>query len=599
LCYQRDPLANFSARISHQLTMDDGQNNPQVRYTITAKLDDGRPLSDVEIDAEEFEKVAAWVPRNWGADAILYDAPSKAYIISRAIKELSRNDGMKRETVYTHTGWANAGGKRFYLTAGGAISAEGHDPNVRVELGHNRLAYYKLPAPPTDPAILKRAVRWSLAFLRVAPYRVTIPLWSAMYGAPLMPLMSLNAVLWPYGPTQSGKSTLTMLALSHFGEQFIKGRDYNAPKDWLSTITDLEGAMFTVKDTPLVIDDFAPQFTGVGDTREMHKRAHVVVRSVGNRSSRGRANADLSERAQRPPRGIVISTAELPLLGQSIVGRMIYIPFERGDVPFHHGADEISKLDEMQRAAGPGRGELALAMAAFIQWVAINWDRIEDETKIEHERAVQYARTVFPSTQSRLMDYYADLLTYVRVALRFARHVEAEPVNVLDELSEKIAPAALVELLSNQSARVAGQSPVVRLFESLADLILSRRAHIAPRVGSAPTPPRDSTLIGWYGADEQGKRELYIRLSQCLALARDYWQRTGEGFDTTTDALQREIFQAGLLSRRGANEYTVTVWVAEEGKTVRCLAIDQSKLSDMGVGDLWPGAPEGPEMQTP
>ena len=594
LCFQRDPLCNFAAFITHQLTVDDGSNMPTVRYTVQAKLAEGKPLPDVEIDAEEFEAVAKWVPRNWGADAILFIPPSQAYTISRAIKELSRANGMKRETIHTYTGWATVNGKRAYLTAGGAISADGFDPNVRVNLGHNRLAYYKLPAPPDDPAKLKKAIKWSLGFLSLAPRRVSVPLWAAMYGAPLMSMFSLNAVLWPYGPTQSGKSTLTMLALAHFGEQFIKGRDYQAPKDWMSTITDLEGAMFATKDIPLVIDDFAPQFTGIGESRDIHKKAHNVVRSVGNRSSRGRANADLSERMQRPPRGMVIGTAELPLTGQSIVGRMIYIPFERGDVPF--SSSDPGPLDWAQEAAGPGQGMYSLAMAAYVQWLAANWDQIMADAKADHERANQYARTVFPSTQSRLMDYYAALYTYSRAPLRFFAHVGAESPDVLNELGESVIPAALVEVLSSQSKRVAGQSPVIRLFEALGDLMLNRKAHLNPRDTDAPAPPLNSTLIGWYGKEDgTGKREIYIRLTQCIGLVKDYLTRAGEGFDVSTDSLQREIWQAGLLTRRGGSEYTISVWVREEKKTVRCLAIDADRLPDMGVGDLWPGGLETPE----
>jgi hypothetical protein len=186
------------------------------------------------------------------------------------------------------------------------------------------------------------------------------------------------------------------------------------------------------------------------------------------------------------------------------------------------------------------------------------------------------------------MDYYAALYTYSRVPLRYFAHVGAENPDVLAELGEAVIPAALVEVLSSQSKRVAGQSPVIRLFEALGDLMLNRKAHLNPRDTDAPAPPLNSTLIGWYGQDDSGKKEIYIRLTQCIGLVKDYLTRAGEGFDVSTDSLQREIFQAGLLTRRGGSEYTISVWVREERKTVRCLAIDADRLPDMGVGDLWP-----------
>jgi hypothetical protein len=193
------------------------------------------------------------------------------------------------------------------------------------------------------------------------------------------------------------------------------------------------------------------------------------------------------------------------------------------------------------------------------------------------------------------MDYYAALYTYSRVPLRYFASTGAEHPDVLAELGEAVIPAALVEVLSSQSKRVAGQSPVIRLFEALGDLMLNRKAHLNPRDLDAPAPPRDSTLIGWYGIEDNGKKEIYLRLTQCIGLVKDYLTRAGESFDVSTDSLQREIWQAGLLTRRGGDQYAVSLWVREEKKTVRCLAIDASRLPDMGVGDFWPDGLESGE----
>lgn len=600
LTHNGDPLSNFAATITHQLTLDDGLNKPSISYTVAAKLADGGSLPELEIESEEFEQVAKWVPRHWGADAILYVPPAQGYNIARSIKEISKTKGFKRETVYKFTGWTTLDGKRAFLTSDGAITEDGQNSGVRVELGHNRLNYYRLSAPPADAIELRDAVKHSLGFLSLAPLQVTAPLWCAMYGAPLMEVCSLNAVIWIYGPTQSRKSTLTMLALCHFGDQFIKGREYYAPMDWMSTATALEGAMFAAKNVPMVIDDFAPQFAALGESRDIHKRAHQVVRSVGNRSSRGRANADLTERAQRPPRGIVVATAELPLTGMSIVGRMIYVPVERGDVEL--SADGSGPLDQAQALAGPGQAMYAKSMAGYVRWLAHNWEPVIERARANHERANQYARSVFPSTQSRLMDYYADLITYGRTALEFAVATGAIEKDAALALGNEQMPGALVELLSNQSSRVAGQSPVIKLFESLAEMVISKKAYFAPRTGSAPTPPRDATLIGWYGY-EKSRRVIYLRLSTCLTIAREFWQRTGEGFETSIDALQREIWQAHLVTRRSGESYTVSVWIADDNSNVRVLVIDSDRVPEVAGVDIWAGPrdtlDEGSENETP
>lgn len=598
LYFRGDALGDFAPEIKSQFIINDGFTAPKIRYAVIgSQALTGKRLPDLELDAEEFESPSKWVAAHWGVDAIIYTPPSGAHIIARAMKELARNNGMTRETIHTFSGWTTLEGKRAFLSGSGAITEAGLDSNVRVELGQNRLTYYKLPAPPTDAADLRSAVQASLGFLELAPLSITVPLWAAMYGAPLMDVASLNAVIWVYGPTQSRKSTISMLALTHFGPQFIKSREYFAPRDWVSTITDIEGAMFVTKNLPLIIDDFAPQFTDLNSSRDMHKKAHQVVRTVGNRAGRGRANADLTERVQRPPRSLVVATAELPLIGQSIVGRMIYVPVQRGDVALSDGSS--GPLDLAQAAAGPGSGLYSLAMSAYIQWLCKDHEAKMERAKANYEKSNQFARSKFPSTQSRLMDYYATLATYTRVGLEFAVSVGAISQAKALRLGNEDIPAALVDLLTKQSERVAGQSPVVKLFEAAAEMILSRKAHLSPRIGSAPTPPHDSKLIGWYGQDVKADRPvIYLRLGETLAQARDYWQRLGEGFDTTTDALQREIHQAGLLARRSEEGYTVAEWVASESRTVRVLAIAADLLPALTGVSMYPaGEGEEPESE--
>lgn len=577
-----DPIGNFTATITHELIVDDGQNAPTVRYTVDGRLATGEGLGQLEIPADEFGGMN-WLAKSWGARPILYVSPAKAWLVRRAIQEISLPT-MKRERVHTYTGWSTVNGQRAYLTASGAITAEGFDPNVRVDLGSNTLRMYSLPIPPDDP---RAAVQASLGFLNLAPLHVSLPLWAAMYAAPLAPLHSLNAVLWIYGTTQSRKSTLAMLALTHFGQGFVKGRDYKAPKDWISTITDLEGAMFAAKDLPLVIDDFAPQFTGQNDIRAMHHKAHAVVRSVGNRSARGRANADLSERMQRPPRGVVIATAELPLAGQSIVGRMIYVPVEPGEVKVSEDGNGL--LDHAQAAAGAtGPGLYAQSMAAYVRWLARHWEVMAETLAAEYEAANQFARKQFPSTQSRLMDYYAVMLIGARSGLRFALRCGAITQAQHDAWAKEKFPAALVDLLSRQSERVGQQSPVKKFIEALADLLAQGKCYLAPRVGEEQTPPGPgAVLVGWY---EDSPPLVYLLTNACLQLARDYWQKVGEPMDILPDALRRELDQGHLIARKDdkGKQYECKLWMGKAYGNRRALVIDSDKAEELTGVSLWP-----------
>ncbi len=579
-----EPLCNWSAHITDQNMVHDGMTQPRVTYIIEAKLSNGKSLPKVELDAEDFEDVKGWTARHWGADPISYVQPSHMYRIARAIKDLSRSNGMRRNTVYTFTGWTTIEGDRAYLTASGAITKDGLKADVRVDLGENRLSFYELPAPPEGDE-LKAAAKASFEFLYLAPLRVTAPLWASMYGAPLIGEHSLNSMLWVYGPTQSGKSTITMLALTHLGPRFIKGREYYAPADWISTVTDIEYNMFTIKDAPLVVDDYAPQ-SNAGGERDMQKKVERTIRALGNRAGRGRRNSDGSARRTPPPRGLVISTAELPLDVQSIVGRMIYIPVEPGEI-----LGDDKDIDKHQDLAGPGSGLYAKAFAGYIRWLATNWDREVAAAKVDHERASRYARGVFPSTQSRMIDYHANLVVYANAGLRFMHEVGAIKQEEARAAMEEKFPAAFVELLQLQSVRVAEQSPVLKLLEAVEAMLISRKAHFEPRLGSTSVPPAGSITVGYWDDDSEKAKGpvLYLLTGLCLDLARAYWQRLGSNLNATKDSIHRQMDQASILAYREEKQIEVSEWASSMGKTTRMVALEPTRTFEKYGVDIWPG----------
>lgn len=92
---------------------------------------------------------------------------------------------------------------------------------------------------------------------------------------------------------------------------------------------------------------------------------------MGNRFARSRSHADLSQQTTRFPRGLVLITAENPLVGQSIVGRVVYVPIAPGEVlpdgsetDKGHG-DRLSALQIQAQA-----GLLSQAMSLCVQYIA-------------------------------------------------------------------------------------------------------------------------------------------------------------------------------------------------------------------------------------
>lgn len=560
-----EPLGNFAAAITHELIRDDGMNPPSIQFTLKGTLDTGEVLDPIELPAEEFGK-SSWLLQHWGARPILHLPPGKMYLVQRAIQEVSRR-GLQRERVYTHTGWTTINGQRHYLTAAGGLGPDGLQADVRVELGHN-LGRYHLPAPPADPV---PALRASLGFLDLASYDVTMPLWAAMFAAPLSALHTLDAVLWVYGTTQSGKSTLSHLALCHFGAGFIQGRQSRAPKDWTSTVTDLEGAMFAIKDAPIILDDYAPAHSGASEARDLAKKAHYVVRSVGNRSARGRSRADLTAQTLRPPRGLVIATAEQPLIGQSIVGRMVYVQVPPGSLLASTNG-QATPLDAAQRQAQGG--QYAAAMAGYVAWLAGQWETLAATLPEQIEELSRNARGLLPATQSRLADYYGIFAAALDLALRYAR--EQGAIGEAEE--ERLGNAgceALLTLLQHQGEEVADQSPVHKFWIAVSDLLAQEKVYFASKRGGGNSTPIQAARIGMY--DEQC---LYLHLNPALIEAKKYWDGVGEHFDTLPHALARQIDQQGYIQVRDKDgkRRTTNDRLPGEGSTTRLLALDLARL---------------------
>jgi 5S rRNA maturation endonuclease (ribonuclease M5) len=548
LHFMGEPLGNFWARISHELMVDDGLNPPTVRYSIEGGLATGQALQPVQVEARSFGKLD-WIPDNWGMRPIITLPPGRSYVLARAVQEVSM-ETVQRERLYTFTGWHDCDGKRGFLTASGWLGPDGLNDQVRVDLGTNNLRHYALPNGEIDP---EEAVRATLEFLQLGPRKVTAPLWAAMYAAPLTSLRPLNAVLSVYGTTQSGKSTLAHLALTHFGTGFVQGRDYHAPIDWTSTVTAIEAAMFLAKDVPLVIDDFAPQFSSLAEARSMHKKAHHVVRSVGNRSARGRSRADLSQQNTRFPRGLVIMTAENPLIGQSIVGRMLYVGVEPGDIlPASGSSNSIEdKLTQLQGKAQ--QGLLAQAMKLYLQHLAENWERIVNKFPGMVDRAAQVARHT-ANLQNRLPDAYAVLSASQELAIYCFEEMQLISFAEADRLINE-NNAALLAIIQNQAEQVSAESPVRKFFTAIASLLVEGKVYLAPRTQEEEyQPPFHADQIGYYdpGAEHI---TIYLRTETSLARAKEFWRGLDENLDIMPDALRRQLRQVdGLLAQVGERQ---------------------------------------------
>lgn len=356
LCYGDQELASFRASITESVTRDDGLSTSSV-FRISGALSTGANLPTIEVPSEEYAKME-W-PHMWGPKAYLTAGKGVRDHARVAIQELSTPTSRH---VYTATGWRDIAGKHVYMLPGGGIGPDGH-----VDAECDVSGRYARPELPESNEEALNAVMWSLLALNLADSSVTAPLLAMAYTAPLRPLLphGLDFTLWVYGQTGSMKSSLAGVVQSHFGDY----SHTDLPGSWFSTANQIELKLTKAADVLFTIDNLVPPKTG-RDLQEMTSKVNRITQTIGDQQSRGRLDRNAEERAGRPPRAGVVSTAEMlpPADNESTFGRIFAVRLEKGSV-------DTALLTRLQSVEG--RHFLQKSMAGYIRWLAQqDWDAL-------------------------------------------------------------------------------------------------------------------------------------------------------------------------------------------------------------------------------
>ena len=537
-------LCNFSARIVSETVQDDGAEQTNL-FTIEGKLASGAPLPRVDVPSGRF-RAMAWVGEHWGARAIVYAGQGVAQHLPVAIQTLSQ-DGMTRRDVYAHTGWRKLENGWAYLSASGAIGAAGQLEGVEVALPP-ALERHALPEVP-KAEVLRSALRASAGLLDVVRSdAVTVALWLGIWRAVLAPA---DFALWLQGETGQGKSEVAALMLAHFGA----GHTARGLPGWHSTANFLEGLAFQAKDALLILDDFNPagSQTEVG---RYHAAAERILRAAGNTSARGRMNADGSLRPEKPPRALLVITAEDVPKGHSARARSLVLDFPRGGMNW-------AKLSEAQNEAATGT--YAAALSGFAAWLAPRLD----EVRAGQQAALTKGRALFSAKHKRTPSAAAELLWAWQVFATFAGELGAFSPAELQAMNARIL-AALQEVTGGQAQHQEGADPVGRFLDLLSALLSSGRAHLADAdTGDAPDSPErygwraavvgtgdnareedrpQGARIGW--VDAEG---VYLEPEAVYAEVQKLAQSQNEPLSMSRHTLQRRMNERGLLIADGAH----------------------------------------------
>jgi hypothetical protein len=342
-----------------------------------------------------------------------------------------------------------------------------------------------------------------------------------MYLAPLSPLVDPAFTLWLIGHTGSLKSTLSALALCHYGRFTEK----TLPAAWKDTANYLEKRLFLAKDLPLVIDDFCP-----GGGRDQEIKAEIVDRAQGNRAGRGRLRSDTTTRNRYIPRGVAISTGEELPSGQSHLARTFMVEVERGMI-------NLPQLTLCQRESH----RYPHAMSGYIRWLAETWERWQTELPRAWELLRDKARG---DGHLRIPEALACL--YLGCSLGFAF---AAQVGAMDgEEAERWRGTAweeLLQLAAEQGKRVEEEKPGKRFMETMRTLVAQGKAvfyHKSLLNGSRPPLLPGQEHVGW--RDEEFA---YLIPGAAYHLVARYCREEGGVFPVKERTLWRELAREKVI----------------------------------------------------
>jgi hypothetical protein len=507
-------LSNFAARITEEITRDDGANTASFAFHVEGELDDGHPLPRATVPAAQFNSLA-WIYQKWGSKPIICAGSGNRDKLREAIQAFSN---ASKHSIYVHAGWQKINGESVYLAANGAIGPHGFDEAVDVDLGQE-LRRYGFPRIVENP---RAAMQASLSLLNIAPLTITAPLWAAMFRAPLASALPPDFTLWLEGQTGKFKSTISSLFLSHFGEFDVS----HLPGSWKSTGNSLEKMAFTLKDAPMVVDDYAPTHIDAG---ELRAKASSLVRAQGNLASRGRLRSDLEQQHSFPPRGIIISTGEQHPPGHSLLARMLVI-----DVA--PGAIDRKKLTEAQDQASL----LGQAMASYLQWLAPTIGDIRD--KLDRDFHAARNRATRDGGHLRVPEILAHLDLGLNCGLAYAEEVGAVTGSEATALRDTCW-RTLLELGRRQTRLLEDERPSERFLNVLSVLIDKGRVEIAPSAGAAAAKEKQKSLpIGWRNGNL-----LHLPPDMIFAEVSKFCRSQGEPFPVPRTRLHKDLDADGLI----------------------------------------------------
>lgn len=547
-------LCNFTAVPCTEIRRDDGEEIT-VEYEMEGFSREGRPYPRCRLTMTEYQnKQMLWLQKYWGLGATVLPGNTTIGKVMYAISEAGYQQ-VSIKTEYTHTGWRRIAGQWAFLYEGGAIGADG--VSVRLDNGLQR---YTLDGGKDVKHRDGAEVTWQLR--SVMAHHVYVPLLGMIFLSPLREFLNLvgatpDVGLYLRGPTGSGKTVASALALSHFGDFRynlpLPGSFHDSPKSQIVKA-------YHLKDMPFLIDDFHP--SDDKDRRNMESMAQWMLRAISG-MGRTTLSSEQTLKSARSPRSVAIMTGEdLPDVGASGIARMYIVNMR----PANHDADfsgdvpKTEELTDMQEKAR--KGYLQSSMRGYIKWLAKQADKLPDMLQEDYNRLRLYAVQNAPGQHARLPGALAHIMLGYSSMLRYLRDMGV--IGDGDMLSEVNAGwAVLLESGKTQAKEMAEDKPTQRFMDALSELVASGQMAM---IGKEKTPHREQNVGGY--KDEEN---YYFFPERAFAEVVRLCMQQGGSFALSRRQLFKQLKEENLLVAGTDGNPCRVVTVQKTSKRLLCI----------------------------
>jgi len=383
---------------------------------------------------------------------------------------------------------------------------------------------------------------------------MTLPLWCLVWLAPLTTLLNPmpNFSVYLYGQSGTFKTTVAILALSHFGN--FSGVESLSNFD--DTIGILEKRSFTLKDSLHIVDDYHPSANRrAAENKETV--AQKMIRSHSNRTARGRLNPDMSERGRYEPRSMMLMTAEeIPAL-ESTLARVCIVEVAEGAI-------DLVKLSNVQAESE----SLPFCMVAYLEWIRENMTDIKQSFpkrffELRQRAATEGFHKKLPE-QAAFMGFALETATAFFQDKGMMSEVEAS-----DLVSE--GWRVWRQLAAKQQARIKDDDPVTLFEEILSTLLIQHNARLECLPGHDGGRIGAGNHVGYYDASY-----LYLMPTALWNAMQKFCISENTHFPFSKHTFFQMLKNRKIIQTPASGETSILLKV--DGKPVRVL-----KVIDRGI----------------